>query len=299
VPGLDQVADVTATSVQTLPGIELTFRHVVDLAETIDRALAGGLDGAVVTQGTDTLEETSFLLDLLVGDQSVVTTAAMRQADAVGADGPANLLAAVQVAASGLTRGAGVVIVMGDEVHAAAFCRKAHTSRPAGFVSDLGPIGWVTEGEPRILLAPRERFRLPERPSGDARVALVGTGLGDDGEVLRNLRPDRFDGLVVDAAGGGHVPHRVAEQIRGLAETMPVAIASRTRAGLTLTGTYGYPGGEIDLLERGAIMAGWLDAPKARVLMTALLAGGASRARIGRAFESFGGRWLVLQRTDA
>jgi L-asparaginase len=175
VSGLDQVAEVTATSVQTLPGIELTFRHVVDLAETIDRALAGGLDGAVVTQGTDTLEETSFLLDLLVGDKPVVTTAAMRQADAVGADGPANLLAAVQVAASGLTRGAGVVIVMGDEVHAAAFCRKAHTSRPAGFVSDLGPIGWVTEGEPRILLAPRERFRLHERPSGDARVALVGT----------------------------------------------------------------------------------------------------------------------------
>jgi L-asparaginase len=257
VSGLDEVAEVTATTILALPGIDLTFRDVVDLAGTVGDALAAGMDGAVVALGAETLEETSFLLDLLhAGDQPLVTT------------DPADLLAAVRVAASGVTGGRGVAIAIGEEV------------RPAALASELGP---------------RERFRLPERPRGDARVGLVGIGLGDDGEVLRNLRPDRFDGLVVDAAGGGRVAHPVAEQIRGLAETMPVAVASRTRAGTTLDHT----GGELDLLERGAIVAGRLDAPKARVLMLALLAGGAGRAQVGRAFEAFGGRWLVLQRTDA
>lgn len=288
VPALADAAEIDAASFRRVPGVELTLADVVALADAIDTTPA---DAVVVTQGTDTLEETAFLLDLLLGDERpVVVTGAMRSADAAGADGPANLLAAVRLAASGATRGAGVTVVFGDDVHAAALCRKAHTARPAAFVSDPGPIGSVTEGVPRVVLAPRSRYRLGGRPSGDARVALAAVGFGDDGSLLRAVASGGFDGIVVDAAGGGHVPVAVAEQIEPLAAALPVVLTARTRAGRVLTRTYGFPGGEIDLLRRGVVTAGTLDGPKARVLLMALLATGAARDEITAAFEAFGGQ---------
>jgi L-asparaginase len=148
----------------------------------------------------------------------------------------------------------------------------------------------VTEGVAHIALEPRRRYRLREWPRGDARVALAAVGFGDDGSLLRLVAASDFDGAVVEAMGGGHVPIAVAAEIGGLAARLPVVLASRTRAGVVLTRTYGFPGSEVDLLERGVVTAGSLDAPKARVLLAALLAGGGDRAEISTAFEAFGGR---------
>jgi L-asparaginase len=248
-----------------------------------------GADGVVVTQGTGTLEETSYLIDLLWRETApVVVTGAMRNPDAAGADGPANLVAAVRTAASPAARDFGCLVVSNDEIHAARWIRKIHSSNPATFASpNTGPLGHVVEGRPHLLTWPVPRPRLALRPAvRPARVALVSLAFGDDGELLRGLE-DRVDGVVIAAFGAGHVPGEIMPLIERVAAAVPVVVTSRAGAGPVLLGTYGFPGAELDLLASGVIMGGWLDALKARILLRTLLAGGADRAEIAAAIHAY------------
>ena len=138
VPQVGAAAQVEVRSFRQVPSGDLTLADVVALAGEIRRSIGAGADGVVVTQGTDTLEETSYALDLLLdGDAPVVLTGAMRSASLPGADGPANLVAAVRVAASREACGLGVLVVLNDEIHAARFVRKRHTTSTASFGSPL------------------------------------------------------------------------------------------------------------------------------------------------------------------
>jgi L-asparaginase len=292
VPGLGELARIESRSFRQLPSAHLQFDDLEALALAIREAAAAGVRGVVVTQGTDTIEETAFALDRLLDlEVPVVVTGAMRNPTVAGADGPANLLAAVQVAISDDARGLGCVVVMNDEVHAARFVRKVHTSSPAAFASpSAGPIGWVMESRVRIVLRPARIDPLPAAGADrQARVALVTVGLGDDGAVVDALRSANFDGMVVEATGGGHVPPGVAAALAQAARQLPVVLASRTGAGEILARTYGFPGGEIDLQSRGLIRAGWLDGLKSKVLLTLLLRRGSTPQAIVEAFRAWGG----------
>ncbi|MBY0331405.1 MAG: asparaginase domain-containing protein [Acetobacteraceae bacterium] len=216
VPALPDVAEIEAHSPLRLPSPSLDAAMLVQVAARIEAGFATGCDGAVVIQGTDTFEESAFLLDLLVaGEGPVVVTGAMRGADAPGADRPANLFAAVRVAAGAAARGRGTLAVLNDDIHAARFVQKSHTALPSAFASPLvGPVGAVIEG-----------------------------------------------------MGAGHVPADAAPLAGDLAQRMPVVLASRCMTGPVFTATYGYPGGEIDLVRRGAIPGGFLSGLKARLLL--------------------------------
>ena len=291
VPGLDRTGiDVRVVDFRQLPGASLGFPDLTALAGAVAEHLAGGADGAVVVQGTDTIEETAYLLDLRhPGPQPVVVTGALRGPAQAGADGPANLLAAVQVAAAASFRDQGVLVVLADEVHAARRVRKTHTTSPAAFASpDGGPLGRLVEGRPVALAALGHRTVVPAAGAGAPRVALVTLTLGDDGLLLGGLA-DRVDGLVVAAFGAGHVPERLVPALADLAAAVPVVLASRTGSGPTLAATYGYPGSEADLLARGLVRAGFLDPLKARLLLHVLLAAGADDATIRAAFGAAGG----------
>ncbi|TAM82021.1 MAG: asparaginase [Candidimonas sp.] len=274
VPGLDAIAHIHARSFRQLPSAQLGYDDLDELATAIGQLNNDGCRGVVVTQGTDTIEETAFVLDRLLGlEMPVVVTGAMRNPTEAGADGPANLLAAVRVALSEAARGMGCVVVFNDEIHAARFVRKTHTSRPDTFQSPAcGRIGWVTEGRVRVVVQvpPVPAIRGPVTRN-DARVALVKIALGDRGEQVRALHDAGFSGLVVEATGGGHVPCEVAEALEAAARNIPVVLASRTGSGEVLEHTYGFPGSETDLLRRGLIRAGWLDGLKAKALLTLLL----------------------------
>ncbi len=290
VPQIAGVAEVSAESFRQAASGELKVEDLVELAAEISARIDGGAAGAVVTQGTDTIEETSFVLDLLVDREApVVVTGAMRNPTLPGADGPANLLAAIQVAVSGAARGLGTVVVLNDEIHLARFVRKTHTSNPATFRSDpVGPVGWVSEGVPRVVLRPVGGHKVDL--SGDAEdhpVALYHVVLGDDGRLLPKLEDEGYAGLVVEAMGGGHVPSLMAETLEDLASKMPVVLASRTGGGEVLRSTYGFVGSEIDLLNRGLIHASHLDGRKARLLLTLLLRSGASREEISETFDAW------------
>lgn len=294
VPGLDGLGvplDVRDT--HAVPSAHLTFPQVIDVVDAASRAVADGAVGVVVTQGTDTLEETAFLVDLLWSHKApFVLTGAMRNPTLAGADGPANLLAAARVAASPPAHGLGALVVFNDEIHAARWVRKTHATSTATFASpNTGPIGHVIEGRVRVLARPPRREPWPARPGAarlDAtRVALYTVTLDDDGVLLDGLA-EAHQGLVVAGFGVGHVPGELAPVLGALAERIPVALTSRTGSGSVLRNTYGAAGSEADLRRRGLIDGGLLDPYKARVLLRLLLATGAGREDIAAAFAEHG-----------
>lgn len=290
VPGLAELGvSLDVRDLHAVPSGSLTFAQVLDVVAVASRAVAEGADGVVVTQGTDTLEETAFLADLVWPHQvPLVLTGAMRQPATAGADGPANVLAAVRVAVAREARGAGALVVLNDEVHAARWVRKAHSTSPATFASpSTGPLGHVVEGRVRMLVSVPRHEPLsagfgPERLAA-ARVALHVVTLDDDGAQLQGLETTH-QGLVVAGFGVGHVPGVLAPRLGALAEHIPVVLTSRTGSGPVLRHTYSAPGSEMDLRRRGLIDGGFLDPYKARVLLRLLLAAQAGRGDITEAF---------------
>jgi L-asparaginase len=291
IPGLDEEpVDLAIADVANKPGASLSFADVTGLADTISRSLQDGCAGAVVVQGTDTIEETAYLLDLLLSsDCPVVVTGAMRNPSLAGADGPANILAAIRVAASDAARDLGALVVMNDQIHAARWVQKTHTGSPAAFASPgFGPLGHVVEGQVAIPVS--LRLRSPALRPGDgrgARVALVTITLGDDSTLIDAIG-DHVDGLVIAALGAGHVPASMVDSLEKLAAQMPVVLSSRTGAGPVHHRTYSFPGSETDLLSRGLISAGYLHPVKARLLLHLLISSGADTARIKETFALCG-----------
>lgn len=293
-PGVREIAEVIPQKTRHLASPHMTVRDLIDIAVAARVAIAAGCRGVVVSQGTDTIEEIAFGLDLLCkGDDPIVVTGAMRNPSLPSADGPANVIAAIRVAASDAARGLGALVVLNDEIHAARFVRKSHTANPGTFRSAAtGPLGWLAENDVRIVLKPARRFHVAVPDDGvPLPVCLLKMSLGDDGRLLQYVPAAGFAGLVLEGFGGGHVTHDVAAPgiLESLIETMPVVLASRAGSGEVLRGTYGgFAGSETDLIRRGVIYAGSLDGPKARILLTLLLMRGASREEIRRTFAEIG-----------
>jgi L-asparaginase len=292
VPGLGEAGvELRVQDVANKPGASLSFGDLFGLAEAISAAMRGGAAGAAVIQGTDTIEETAYLLDLLVaGDAPVVVTGAMRNPSLAGPDGPANIAAAIQVAASSCARSLGCLVVMNDQIHAARWVAKAHTASPAAFSSPgYGPLGHIAEGQVDIPVRLRDRSpHVNPVPRREVRVGMATIALGDDG-VLIDALAGHVDGLVVAAFGAGHVPAGTVTSLARLAARMPVVLSSRTGSGPVHHRTYGFPGSETDLLARGLISAGYLAPLKARLLLHLLVATGADSTQIRQTFAAAAG----------
>lgn len=181
-----------------------------------------------------------------------------------------------------------MVGVVNYDIHAARFVRKSHTALLSAFASPLvGPIGAVVEGRPRLYVRPT---RLPWQPSygGPPRpVALLRWAMGEDGRLLKALPSLGYAGAVIEGMGAGHVPAEVAPLLGDLAARMPVVLATCCMAGPVFSGTYGYAGGEIDLIGRGLIPAGILSGLKARLLLGFALRNARGQACAAAAFAPY------------
>jgi L-asparaginase len=271
VPELARIADVHAQSVRSLPGASLGLSDLLAVATAARAAVDAGSRGVVVTQGTDSLEESAYVLDLVWDrPEPLVVTGAMRPASAAGADGPANIAAAVAVAASAAARERGCLVAFADRVFAARAVAKVHSTRPDAFAAPgAGPIGALHEGAVRFDAPPAARAAaLAPLETPVPSVAVVPAVLGDDGRLLRAATAAGFDGLVLAAMGAGHVPRRLLEPIAEAVDRLPLVAASRTGAGRLLHGTYGFSGSERDLWAAGLLDAGALSPLKARILLT-------------------------------
>ncbi|HLI51104.1 MAG TPA: asparaginase [Thermomicrobiaceae bacterium] len=298
VPQLSTVADLDPFTYKAAPSPHLNFEDIYRLRDLCIAAVGAGAEGVVVTMGTDTLEEVAFGLDILWGvEQPLVVTGAMRNPMLPGPDGPANLFAAACVAGNRAFAGQGVLVVFNDEVHAAPYVQKLHTTSVGTFSSpSTGRVGTVSEGRSHLVFRRTSRYTLPIETLEESpipRVALLHMALGEDETALEYIFKAGYAGLVIAGFGGGHVSRGIAEGrwLDNMADHIPVVLSSRTRAGWLLEGTYGgFAGSETDLLNRGLISAGELDPFKARILLTICLAAGHDRRRIIEAFSLVGHR---------
>jgi len=275
VPELRALASITCEDFDRLPGPHWTVERMFALARHLDARLAGDdFAGAVVTHGTDTLEETAYLLDLVLAtNRPVVLTGAMKTADDPAWDGPANLADSVRAVTASGDREAGVAVMMGGTLHAARRVVKSHTEAPDAFTS-------AGDG-PRL----RERI---ETERLEPRVDLVTACAGCDGKFLRHAVGTGARGIVLEAFGSGNVPPAMLEGVKeAVAAGVCVVVASRCGDGATAP-RYGYPGGGVTLKDAGAIFAGRLPGPKARIKLMVLLGAGAPPAMIRASFENPG-----------
>jgi L-asparaginase len=255
------------------PGPHITPQRMWEISEILARELVNDeVVGAVVTHGTDTLEETAYFLDLRhFTSKPVVVVGAMRNSSELSYDGPANLHAATRVALDEGARGKGVLVVLNQTVHAAAEATKIDTQAVETYESPVfGALGLIDND--RVLFARQPLLRDPIATEAfEPRVDLIEMYAGADGRFIDFAREDGAAGIVVSGTGRGNVPPAAVPAVqRAIDAGIPVVIASRCVQGRILD-TYGYEGSGRDLRQRGVLFAGTLSGAKARLrLMLAL-----------------------------
>ena len=286
VPGLRRAARLTLEDYAQLPGPHVSPRWMWGLKQRIETHLADPrVDGIVVAHGTDTIEETSFMVDLTTNTpKPVVFCGAMRTLGEPGSDGASNLLIAVRTAANPDARGHGVLIAVGEEILAAGEAVKTHTQNLGAFKSGIGPVAILDRSGVRFVRrAVRRRF--VQTGSIDPRVDLHVMATGSDDRLLRASLESGARGLVIEGTGAGNVPPLVVPGIQAAIEAgVPVVIASRCGAG-SVAPLYGYEGGGAQLQKMGCILGGDLVGQKARILLMVALASGLSDLALRSLFE--------------
>jgi L-asparaginase len=271
VPALGEIADLDPIDLGLTPASHLQFDDLFRISAAIEGAAGRpDIDGVVVVQGTDAIDETAFCFDLLhQGPKPVVVTGAMRSASQPGYEGPRNLTDAVRVAASPETRAAdlGVVVVLDGSIDAADDVTKTHASAFDTFRSlNRGPLGSVADGRVR-LAGPRGPRRHVSATRAVERVFLVTATVATDGTPIAAFQAAGADGFVVAATGAGNTdPSLLAAAERAMADGLPVALVTRCPAGAATTG-YAFPGGGATWVRAGALLAGHLTGPKARIAL--------------------------------
>ena len=268
---LNTVAEIAVKEFSNLPSPHITPQKMLELAKEVDQ-LIDSFDGVVITHGTDTLEETAYLLDLVLKTRkSVVFTAAMRSGNAIGLDGPRNIISAVRVAAHESSVDKGVLVVLNDEIHTARDVMKADTSMVNSFVSPgYGKIGYVDTDD--IIYHCKNIYRENIWTDKiDSNVDLIKVTTGMDDRFLRASLLAGAKGIVLEAFGRGNIPPNLLPTLRTMIhQGIIVVIVSRVTTGRVLP-EYGYVGGCKDLVDSGAILGGDLKGPKARIKLMCLL----------------------------
>ena len=292
VPGLAEIAEIEPIDWGLVPASHLSFDQVLEIGRILaDQLGRPDIDGAVIVQGTDVIEETAFAWDLLpLPAKPIVVVGAMRSASQEAYDGPENLRNAIAAAADPALAGAGVVVAMAGELHGADDVRKTHTHAHATFQSpNAGRLGMVSDGRVTLLRS-RSPVRLPRWPERPALPVHVVTALldADPGAVDRLLDPPPA-GLVVAATGGGNTaPWLLAAGTRLIGSGVPVVLTTRCPSGQARPG-YAFAGGSSQWWEAGAIFSGTLDPLKARVLLALGLGAGLTVSDLASACAPFGG----------
>ena len=266
--------EVHALDFLNLPSPHIKPKHMLALYHKIKEE-ADNYDGVVITHGTDTLEETAYFLDTMkIPPIPIVLTGAMRSSNELGSDGVYNYLSALRVASDDKAADKGVLVVMNDEIHAAKYVTKTHTTNVSTFQTPThGPLGLIMKQEILYFKTaePRVRFDL-EHIQGLVPIISAYAGMTD--ELIDMLDLEQLDGLVIQAFGAGNVPKETAQKLENLLQKgIPVALVSRCFNGIAEP-VYAYQGGGVQLQRAGVFFVKELNAQKARLkLLIALNAG--------------------------
>ncbi|HFU3985675.1 TPA: asparaginase [Streptococcus suis] len=270
------IEEIKVTSVDFLnvPSPHIRLEHMMALYQKI-KVEQANYDGFVITHGTDTLEETAYFLDTMaIPEKPIVLTGAMRSSNELGSDGVYNYRTALRVAADEKSADKGILVVMNDEIHAAKYVTKTHTTNVSTFQTPThGPLGLVTKREILYFKTaePRVRFDLT---SISGTVPIIKAYADMDSVLLDSLSHSAISGLVIEALGAGNLPPTILPAIQKLLnQNIPVVLVSRCFNGIAEP-VYAYQGGGIQLEQDGILFVKELNAQKARLkLLIALNAG--------------------------
>ncbi len=287
VEGLSEVAEFDIINFARLPGPHITPAIMLELAQMVAAELSKpNIDGVVITHGSDTLEETAYFLDLVLhSDKPVVFVGAMRNSSELSWDGPANLMAAVRVAAAAEARGLGVVVAMSEKIIAANEVTKTHTESVDTFQSrDYGALGLIDKDRILIARRPTEREHIAVTVV-EERVETIKAVSGSDGKFVDFAVQQGVRGIVLEGFGRGNVPPAYLPAIaRAVQAGIPVVITSRCPRGRVLD-TYAYDGAGKTLTNLGVMLGGVLPSHKARIKLMLALGAGYSIAQIRQSFQ--------------
>ncbi|MCD8506497.1 MAG: asparaginase [Alkalibacterium thalassium] len=265
--------DINEEDIFQLPSPHVTPHDMLILQKRLIQAAEENIyDGAVITHGTDTLEETAYFLDLTLDSPfPVVLTGAMRPIDELGSDGVRNLQNAIWTSLSPDARDKGVLVVLNEEIHTARYVTKTHTTNVATFrTPTFGPIGIVSKHEVRFFqkLIFNETYPIEK---ADKNVCMLKAYAGMDSTLFDALLSTDLDGLVIEALGAGNLPPAALPGLKKILEkNISVVITSRAFNGIAQD-IYAYTGGGKHLKELGVIFAPGLSGPKARIKLLILL----------------------------
>lgn len=273
-PQFDTDIEIEHEVFSNIPSSHLTTKQLWQLQKTVsDRVERLYVRGAVITHGTDTLEETAYLLDYTIpSDRAIVVTGAMHHANQVGYDGLHNLASAIRVAVSPEADERGTMVVLNGEIHAARYVTKFKSHGVDAFQSPgYGPMGRIIDDKIHWNWN-LDRDVLPVRAL-ESDVHLLTATVGMPNSLLRHLIDKRVRGIVIEGFGGGRVPPWWMEPIREAAEAgVVVVVATRSVVGQS-GDSYNYPGSYRDLEEAGVVFAEGISGPKARIKLMAALGG--------------------------
>ena len=297
-PGIEAIADLVPIDLGRTPASHFSFAKLFEIAGEIRRCLADpSIDGVVVVQGTDVIEETAFLWDLVLDSEApVIVTGAMRAASDPNDDGPDNLRNAVRCAASAALRRAGVQVVLNATINPADGVTKTHAGALDAFqFLDTGPLGRVVDG--RVVV---DRVRGPWRSVAADHAAdgvlLLTAHVAMDGALLDAAAALHPPAIGVEATGAGNTSAALVEAAgRAIEEGIAVVLATRCPAGAA-SAAYAFPGGGATWLRAGALLAGHLSGPKARIALALGLGAGLDRAALAELLADPPGWGPVIER---
>jgi L-asparaginase len=289
VPDAARYATIEVNNFSNMPANYVEPKWWSRLTKAVDDALARPeVSGVVIAQGTDTMEETAYWLDLTVkSDKPVVMIGAQRNASAADFDGPRNLLNAIRIATTPEARDKGVMVAMNHQINAARNVTKTHTANVETFKSgDFGFLGEVWADRVVFSRTPLRRQHIDIGAGEMPRVEILPMFGGADGSLLRYAVDQGAKGIVVQAVGMGNMNVSMFEAVKyALSKNVPVVISTRVHNGRTVA-LYGFAGGGKTTFDAGAVMAGDLSAQKARLLlMLSLHQGKTSKSDLQEVFD--------------
>ena len=267
VTGIEEYAEIESYNFSSMPSPHMTFKTMLKLSEFSRELLnRNDIDGVVITHGTDTLEETAYLLDLTINsDKPVVITGAMRSGSELGYDGPSNLAASICTAISEDSRGRGVLVCFNGELNSASEVTKANSMALNAFrTPNFGPIGIVDNNKVMFYREAKksEKYEVKEI---NKDVAIIKCVADMDSTLIDFVVEKGFGGIVIEALGRGNVPPRMVDGIKkAIDKEIPVVVVSRCFEG-RVHESYGYEGGGKMLKDLGVILGDTLPGQKARI----------------------------------
>ena len=269
-PQLEEIATIDVYEFSNIPSPFIDPNTMLKLAKTIDEKIKD-YDGVVITHGTDTLEETAYMLDLILKtNKPVIITAAMRSNSELGLDGPRNIVGAVRVAGADRSSNRGVLVVMNDEIDSARDVVKTDSSKTDAFISpSLGLLG-VVDPDKILFYRRSEEHEKILTDSIEPNIDLIKCCSGMDGRFIESSIQNGAKAIVIEAFGRGNVPKMIIPSLeKALKSNILVVLVSRTYTGRVLA-EYGYEGGGLFLQKKGILLGGDLKGPKMRIKLMAL-----------------------------